>query len=261
MRWILVWIVFQLIITNGFAQHVVQPKETFHLKFGAGLALQTVQDDAMSPLRYDGLQGAFMAGGEWRGYRSLHRVDALFWLGETSARSGRVTENYTFAINSGYLHRISQDEAAWQWRVGGMLTTWGSFREHLSLINSDFFYDLFFSIAPAAAVERKFRLFKRDWLVDWQVTVPALTYGVRPNYAGLDAVPPDDDGFQGWEDAQIGSFNVLQNVKSRIELAYPLKNGNRIGLMYYWDFFNATLEPHDVRQSLQSVQFNLHFKF
>ncbi len=258
---IVIFMLFSLVFSYAQAQEAEKPKETFHLKLGAGAARQTVRDDAMSPLIYHGVQGTFQIGGEWRGYRSLHRVDALFWLGEASAESGRTTENYTFAINGGYLHRISQDEAAWQWRVGGMLTTWGSFRDHQSLINSDYFYDVFFSIGPAASVERRFVLFKRDWLVDWQLTVPVLTYGVRPTYSGLDAVPPDDEGFAGWDDPEIGSLNLLQNVKSRIELAYPLKNGNRVGLVYYWDFFHASMGPHEVLQSLQSLSLNLHFKF
>ena len=251
----------QIFAVVAGAQEAEKPKEIFHLRLGAGAAWQSVRDDAMSPLLYDGTQGTFQVGGEWRGYRSLHRIDALFWLGEGSAESGRTTENYTFAVNGGYLHRISKDEAPWQWRVGGALTTWGSFRDHQSLINSNYFYDVFFSLGLNASVERGFRLFGRDWLADWQVIVPVLTYGVRPNYSGLEATPPDDDGFNGWEDAEVGSLNALQNVKSRIELMYPLSNGNRLGLMYYWDFFNAGFGPHDVTQSLQSLTFNLHFKF
>ncbi len=261
MRWTLALTIVFLTLTGALAQENNASKNTFHLKLGAGVALQTVKDDAMSPLTYDGTQIAFQTGGEWRGAKSLHRLDALFWLGETSASSGRTTENYTFAINGGYLHNLSKPEAAWQWRLGGVITTWGSFRDHQSLINSDFFYDLFFSIGPSATVERNFKLFKRNWILDWQLTVPALTYGVRPTYSGLDAAPPDENGFQGWEDAQIGSFDILQNVKSCIELAYPLKNGNRLGLMYYWDFFNASLEPYAVKQAMQSVQLNLHFQF
>lgn len=261
MRWTLTWTIFYVALTSVLAQEASAPEKSFHLKLGTGLALQTVKDDAMSPLTYDGTQIAFQTGGEWRVPKGLHRVDALFWLGEASAESGRTTENYTFAINGGYLHRISKPEATWNMHLGGMITTWGSFRDHQSLINSDFFYDLFFSIGPSASLERNFQLFKREWILDWQLTLPALTYGVRPSYSGLDSVPPDKDGFQGWEDAQIGSFDMLQNVKSRIELAYPLKNGNRLGLMYYWDFFNANLEPHAVIQAMQSIQFNLHFKF
>ncbi len=262
MRWILRLLIFHLPFACLHAQETTALQHTFHLKLGGGFGLQTVRDDAMSPLQYDGIQGALQMSGEWRrSQQGFYRVDGLFWLGETSAQSGRITENYTFAINSSYLHCFSPKEAFWQWRIGGALTTWGSFREHLSLINSDFFYDLFFSLGPSAMVEREFRFFKRDWLVNWQVTIPALTYGLRPNYSGLEVAPPDENGFQGWKDAQFGSFNILQNVKSQIELAYPLKNGNRLGIMYYWDFFKSDLKPHTVKQVMQSVQFNLHFKF
>ncbi|MDX1940321.1 MAG: hypothetical protein SFU99_07205 [Saprospiraceae bacterium] len=260
MRWTLAWIIFHLSFSYLSAQEASEPKSTFHLKLGGGFGLQTVRDNAMSPLQYDGIQGAFQAAGEWRRPQGLYRLDGLFWLGEASAVSGGTTNNYSFAVNGGYLHRLSKEDARWQWRVGPAITTWGSFREHLSLINSDFFYDLFFSLGPSGMVEREFRFFKRDWFVNWQITIPALTYGVRPNYSGLEVVPPDEEGFQGWEDAQFGSFNILQNVKSQIELAYPLKNGNRLGLLYFWDFFKSDLEPHSVKHSMQSVQFSLHFK-
>lgn len=261
MRWTIALIIFHFSFINLSAQEATEPKSAFHLKLGGGFGFQSVRDDAMSPLLYDGIQGALQLSGEWRRSQGIYRVDGLFWLGETAAQSGRITENYTFAINSSYLHRLSQKEASWQWRVGGAVTSWGSFREHLSLINSDFFYELFFSIGPTAMAERQFRFLKRDWLLNWQVIVPALSYGIRPNYSGLEVAPPDENGFQGWEDAQFGSFNILQNIKSQVELAYPLKNGNRIGLLYYWDFFKAELAPHSVKQAMQSVQFNLHFKF
>ena len=259
MRQNLLLCMLYLLSTAAFAQEDAKPRDAFHLKLGGGGALQTLRDQAMSPLLYDGFQLALHAGMEIRRQRGLHRMDALFWLGETSAeRSGRTTDNYSYTINSVYLHRISSEEARWQWRIGGAVTNWGSFRQHQSLINSNFFYDLFFSTGAAASVERSFRLFRRDWYADWQVIVPVLTFGLRPNYSGLNAAPPDDDSFQGFADGAFVSFGKLQNVKSRAELVYPLKNGNRIGLLYYWDFFNTSIGPHPARQAMQSVQLNLH---
>ncbi len=235
-------------------------KSVFHLKLGAGAAWQTVRDQAMSPLLYDGLQLALQGGFDLRGARSLYRVDGLFWVGETEAeRSGRTTENYSYAVNSSYLRRVSREEKKWAWQVGGAITNWGSFRDHQSLINSDFFYDLFFSVGATAALQHQFRFFRREWHVEWQLIVPALTFGLRPNYIGLDAAPPGEGSFETFTEAALTSFNGLQNVKSRFELAYPLRNGNRLGLMYYWDFFNTSIGPHPARQSMQSLQFNLHF--
>lgn len=240
----------------------IQPS-TFHLKFGAGLGYQTLRDDAMSPLLYNGVQIGAYAGAEWRRPKGIFQVDGLFWLGETNAeQSGAYTENYTFGVNVGYLRQLHPlRESRWHCFLGGSLASWGSFREHASLVNSDYFYDVFFSIGPSGAIEHDFRFLKRDWKLSWQLTIPILTYGLRPNFSGLDEAPPNDDGFEKeLEAAQIGSFNVLTNVKSRLELVYPLKNGNRIGLLYYWDFYQSNIEPHSVQQSMQSVQLNLHFK-
>lgn len=246
------------------AQEDTVQASTFHLKFGSGVGLQTYRDDAMSPLLYDGVEIGAMLGAEWRRPKGFYRVDGLFWLGETdSEQSGAYTDNYTFAVNGGYLRLLHPArESRWHCYVGGALTTWGSFREHISLVNSDYFYDFFVSVGPTGAVEYDFRLFKRSWQLGWQFTIPVLTYGLRPNYSGLEEAPPDEfDGFKSeLKAAQIGSFNILMNVKSRLELIYPLKNGNRFGLLYYWDFYQSNLEPHSVKQSMQSVQLNLHFK-
>ncbi len=244
---------------SGQSEDNARSKSAFHLKLGGGAGLQTIRDQAMSPLLYDGIQIGTYAGIDVRGVRDLYRMDALFWLGEISSeRSGRTSENYTYTINSSYLWRVSPDDARWNWHLGAAVTNWGSFRNHQSLINSNFFYDLFFSTGLTAATERHFRLFRRNWYADWQIIVPALTYGLRPNYSGLDVAPPDDDSFQGFADAQFVSFGRLLNVKSRIELVYPLLNGNRVGLLYYWDFFSTSIGPHPARQSMQSAQLSLH---
>lgn len=235
---------------------------TFHLKFGAGFGYQTLRDDAMSPLLYNGVEIGAYAGAEWRRSKGIFQLDGLFWFGQTdSKQSGAYTDNYSFAVNGSYLRQLHPSrESRWQCYAGGALTSWGSFREHSSLVNSDYFYDVFLSLGLSGMIEHDFRFFKHDWQVGWQLTVPVLTYGLRPNYSGLDEAPPDDEGFQSELDAaQIGSFNVLTNVKSRLELIYPLKNGNRIGLLYYWDFYQSNIEPHSVKQSMQSVQLNLHF--
>ncbi len=254
-------------VVLGFARSWAQEadmalaqKNTFHLKFGAGFGLQTYRDDAMSPLLYDGVQIGTYAGAEWRKQKGIFQIDGLFWLGEASAeQSGATTDNYTFGVNGSYLRHLNT--VNWRFSVGGAISTWGSFREHASLINSDYFYDVFFSVGPSGAVEKAFRFLKRDWQINWQLSVPVLTYGLRPNYSGLEEAPPNDNSFDAeLEAAKVGTFNVLTNVKSRLELAYPLQNGNRIGLLYYWDFYQSNIEPHSVKQAMQSVQLNLHFK-
>jgi hypothetical protein len=252
-----------LAIGSLFAQEDSIRQSTVHLKFGAGIGYQTLRDAAMSPLLYNGIQIGGYAGAEWRRATGIFQVDGLFWLGETDSEQSRArTDNYTFAVNGSYLWQLHPaHESQWHCYLGGALTSWGSFRDHASLPNSDYFYDLFFSLGPSGAIEYDFSLLGRDWKLSGQLTVPVLTYGLRPNYSGLNESPPDDKSFATeLEAAQIGSFNILTNVKSRLELVYPLKNGNRFGLLYYWDFYNANIEPHPVRQAMQSVQLNLHFQ-
>lgn len=248
---------------NGLDMTSLGQKNTFHLKFGAGFGYQTLRDDAMSPLLYNGLQIGSYAGAEWRRNKGVWQLDGLFWLGETNAeRSGWYTDNYTYAANLSYLRYLNAlDAAKWQFSLGGALTSWGSFREHISLVNSDFFYDVFVSLGPSGSVDKQFRFLKRNWQISWQLTIPVLSYGLRPNYSGLNEEPPNEEGIESeLKYAEFGSFNVLTNVKSKLELGYPLQNGNRIGLLYYWDFYQSNVEPHSVKQAMQSLQLNLHFK-
>lgn len=249
----------------GFGQEkrTAAPKRSLSLYLGGGAAWESYRDRAMSPLLYEGVQGAAMLGTEIEGARMLHRVEGRFWAGETSAqRRGGTTENLAFAINGSHLKRLSATDAPWQWRAGPAVLVWGSLRYHTGLVNSNYFYDLFASVGPSGSVERSIKLLRRRWTAGWQLSVPVFSWGLRPTYSGLVAATPEEELTAGpyLEEARFGAFKVLTGVQSRLHLRYPLPNENALILVYHWDVFSSRLGHHPVTHAMNGLQLNLSIK-
>jgi hypothetical protein len=232
----------------------------FYLKLGGGGAHQVYRDEAMSPLLYQGWQPGVMIGfDDWRP-KGLHRLDMLFWFGSTQARSGRTVVNYNFSVNGGYMRNLNLGDSPWKARLGGAFLIWTSLREHQTLINSYFFYDVFVGIGPNASVQRPFRMLRRDWIADAQLTFPLLSYGARPSYSGLEQAPFQNEDFPDLRTYGLNSLHNYQHLKLRLELVKPLKRGNRLSLVYHWEGYRSTLTPALSAHSLQSIQCHLHVR-
>jgi len=245
------------------AQEPGLPKRAVRLNVGAGAGWETYRDKAMSPLLYEGIQGAASMGIEIEGARVLHRVEGLFFFGNTSAqRIGGTTENLAFMANGSHLRRLSPVDAKWQWRAGPALSSWGSLRYHRSLVNSNYFYDLFISLGATGLVERELRFLRRNWQAGWQLSVPVVTWGLRPTYSGLVAATPDEEETPGpyLEEARLGAFGVLTRVYSRLHLTYSLPHANQLSLVYHWDMFRSDVGHHPISHAMQSLQLNLSVK-
>ncbi len=239
------------------------PKRALHLYLGGGAALERYRDAAMSPLLYEGIQGAGVLGLDIAGPKAHNRVEGQFWLGNTSAaRAGGQTENMAYAAIWGNLWRLGQVDSKWQWRAGPALSSWGSLRYHTSLVNSNYFYDLFFSLGPTGSVERSFRLLRRHWRAEWQLAAPVLSWGLRPTYSGLVAATPEDEltAAPYLEEAKLGTFGVLARVQSRLQVRYPLANNNALLLIYYWDVFRSDAGHHPVTHAINGLQLALSIK-
>ncbi len=238
-------------------------KRTLHMFFGGGAAWETYRDRAMSPLLYKGIQGAAMVGAEVEGDKVLHRVESQFWFGNTSAaRLGGTTENLAYAANGSFLRRLNPSDAPWQWRAGPALSSWGSLRYHTGLVNSNYFYDLFISLGASGSLDRGFRLFRRQWHTGWQLSLPVLSWGLRPTYSGLVAATPEQEltASPYLEEARTGAFGVLARLQSRLHLCYALPNENALMLLYYWEMFRSDLGYHSVTHAMNGLQLNLSIK-
>lgn len=254
---------FLLFTVVSVAQELSLPKRAVRWHLGAGAGWETYRDQAMSPLLYEGVQGTAGMGIEVEGTRALNRVEGLFFFGNTTAqRVGGTTENLAFLANGSHLRRLSPVDAKWQWRAGPALSSWGSLRYHRSLVNSNYFYDLFISLGATGSVERELRFLRRNWRAGWQLSVPVVTWGLRPTYSGLVAATPDEEETAApyLEEARLGLFRVLTRVNSRVHLAYALPNANQLSLVYHWDIFRSDAGHHPISHAIQALQLNLSVK-
>ncbi len=254
---------FLMFAWTSAAQEPGVPKRAVRLQIGVGAGWETYRDLAMSPLLYEGIQGAAGIGIEVEGARVLHRMEGLFFFGNTTAqRIGGTTENLAFMFSGSHLRRLSPVDTKWQWHAGPALSSWGSLRYHRSLVNSNYFYDLFISLGATGSVERELRFLRRNWRAGWQLSVPVLSWGLRPSYSGLVAATPDEEETPApyLEEARVGAFGVLTRVNSRLHLTYALPHANHLSLVYHWDMFRSDAGRHPISHAMQALQLNLSVK-
>lgn len=216
---------------------------------GPLFSYRTVVDQGMSPLRYSG-----PSGGMWLGHykykagiTETFRLMGLFGQAKPGNKASTATQ---FHLQFDYA--LLADIESWSTakrntKVGGSWLTMAGMREHTGYANNNFNFEI--ATSPAVALQSQWglRFFARDWWLIGQLHVPVVAATLRPAFAygGPDGFYNDEDGYiqQLLHSTRIASWGSFQRILTAWALQYPLKNGNRVGLVYQWDYYRLTHEP------------------
>jgi hypothetical protein len=207
-----------------------------------GLTWQTRKDNLFSPLTFSGYGAELHLGSERISEKWFKQFDLWGNINEIKSRVDKgynsVAYGFRYGISQTWAKRILPQRHGFRWYVGGGVFHTSSMGYYQNNVNNLFSYNVPTGISASSFLTRDFRLFKRNWLLSTQLTVPILAYNARPNYLGF----VNEENFT--QDFGIVTVNKLLHLDWKWQIDLPLSNGNRLRAIYRWDYMD---DKHNVR--------------
>lgn len=254
-----------LLVCLGLFSRAQKPKRYFG--FTSAFSFPVFYDEGMSPVRYSGPTMGTELEWQRRSLKSINRLSSFNQVGVIlpaymEALSGPA---YSMINHTDYLHLRKYkvlDEGITNWYLGGGLHTKSHIRFNQNLDNGALSYEIMTSASVATSLDIQFSVFKRDFLLNYQIFLPFVSYIVTPNYIGVyELTSPELDVERNLlTSGKFVSFDKFQRYQFQSELYYFLKNGNAFRLRYSWDYFNYN-SFHRVQGAIHALSFSFMFNF
>lgn len=284
-------ILILLVLSTGLQSSIgqeVNPKKAErqardkYLGFGFGTAYVKVTDNTTSPLLYQGwvfpaAKVDYLVHSE----RIIKTFEVDFSYGSLSTRTETpwydpTNDSYFAAIRFNILYNVMKlANERINWYVGPELNINGHFRVNYKYGNSAFTFDNYYGAGVATRFElpfswsgrnvkcwfMNFKRRDRDLRLSWQLSMPIVSYMVRPTYVTItNFIDPNLQGKITSEHTD-GGFFVPFNIRSQTELYYILHNKNMLKLTYIWNFYNHDPGYNKVQSAYHGFLFSFVFKF
>ena len=192
------------------------------------------RDNLMSPLTYSGYGFELHTGAERISEKWYKKFD--LW-GNFSQFQSRVENGYNYTANGIHwgvsqiwARRVMPSETRFRWYVGGGVFHDGSINIRGANTNNSISYNLPTGLEAATFLAKNVRIFKLDWVLSTQFSLPFLAYNARPSYIGT----TDTENFT--QQYGIVTLNKLLMFDWRWQIDRPLSNGNRLRAIYRWNY-------------------------
>lgn len=253
-----------------------------YLGFGIGGAYVKVIDNATSPLQYDGFvfpeaKVDYLVHSE----KIIKTLEADFSYGSLSTRTETpwydpTNDSYFVALRFNILYNVKKlAKEKINWYVGPEINANAHFRVNYKYGNSALTFDNYYGVGVATRFEfpfsykaRKVKVWfmnfnrrDRDLRLSWQLSVPVLSYLIRPTYVTItNFIDPELQSTVTSANTD-GGFFVPLNIRSQTELYYTLHNQNMLKISYIWNFFNHDPGYNKVQSAYHGFVFSFIFKF
>jgi len=253
-----------------------------YLGLGLGLAYIHVTDNATSPLLYKGLQFPaakldYLVHSE----KIIKTLEVDFSFGDLSTRTETpwydpTNTSYFVAIRFNMLYNIKKlAKGRINWYIGPEVNINGHFRVNYKYGNSAFTFDNYNGLGVATRFEfpfsytskkvkvwfMNFNRRDRDLRLSWQLSMPVVSYMIRPTYVTITNFIAPDLQSKITSDHTDGGFFVPLNIRSQTELYYILHNQNMLKLSYIWNFYHHDPGYNKVQSAYHGFLFSFIFKF
>lgn len=247
---------------------IAQHDNTRHFTIGIGPAYQSMVDQGISPLLYDGFQFAFMLGFERHRPQLSHIASFQAHMGDlNSARQdvmGNHISNSCLDIRYSFRYQLWQNpDGRLKALAGPGLSSLQLYRVHDGFSNSAYSNYFLNTISLQAFLKFDFLLFGRRFGLLGGLDLPMLTYAFRQAYT----IPVMVGVLEGKEgiDALLSSGKVYTpgrfwGIGSQWHFQYQLKNGNAIALEYH-SHFHALDDDNPVQDARHQLLFKAMFNF
>lgn len=230
---------------------------------GPGLSFQSMYDEAVSYVRYNGTGFTPVIGlikTSDRKYREFTLKPSFIKLRTDRSNDLRPMEVATtrFLLEYEYLVKMKEWSKDWQLYAGGSLSWLVNIKRAPQLDNSQLLYDYALSLGPAARVDKSIEWKKRACILSGQLQLPLISHMARPYYLNrIEFIDPKND-FVGdlFSNSSVATINNCFRITSEVSFTYPLFNRNALRLGYNWNFYKMrTINSVYAAEHLVSILF------
>jgi len=253
-----------------------------YLGLGLGMSYIKVTDNTTSPLMYKGLQfPAAKLDYLVHSVKIIKTLETDFSFGWLSTRTETpwydpTNTSYFVAIRYNILYNIKKPaNGKINLYVGPELNINGHFRVNYKYGNSAFTFDNYNGVGVATRVEFPFSYTSKKvkvWFMNfnrrdrtlrlsWQLSMPLVSYMIRPTYVTITNFIDPDLQSKITSDHTDGGFFVPLNIRSQAELYYILHNQNMLKLSYIWNYYHHDPGYNKVQSAYHGFLFSFVFKF
>lgn len=242
-------------------------KHKFYLSLGSGYTHQSVRDQGISPLRYDGSQATFLGELVDKTRFGEHSLQGRFDFGEiTSEQSGASMAIYRGSGSYRYLRTLKKTPLKkLNLSVGGSFEGYWNLRQHLSFSNNAYNNEFYLNLGPSARAAYSFGLFRQKFGVTYTAQMPLVNYVVRPGFSGTyfdDFVNNQTEGIKGaLKSGYFAGMKQYFRFQNELNLEYFLKGGNGLKLGYIWDYYSLKSNFNPINAGYRTIQLSLIYKF
>jgi hypothetical protein len=218
---------------------------TRYFTMGAGAVRQTVCDESLSTLVYNGYGSAANFGHiktnglTWSEFSLQASRGTVYRKGDDFFdRSMRVTRAY---VDYRFLFRMKlRNEERYDLRVGGLLAGLFCHKDAPQFLNAGQSYEYAISLGISGMLTRTQEMWGKNCKLTWTLGGPIVGQFARPVFLNqVKRLKPEEtnyfnDHFGTTTGAFLGKF---WEIKSRVGFIYPLTNGNAINIAYQWDYY------------------------
>jgi hypothetical protein len=145
----------------------------------------------------------------------------------------RSADHISGFYNFGYLNVAHEFSKMTYLYAGVTLRGRGVYNNILDIGNNSENYVILNSLGPTAMLHHTFYLWKKWWNIEWQLSIPIMSYYFSPDWA----VNTPNQGLGNSDFVFVPNF---YEIDSQLRLILPLGNKNKLSLSYSWDFYNLS---------------------
>ncbi len=211
-----------------------------------GLSINTLRDEALSPLRYQG--SGFVANYQYWKYKGDRRLVQNNVGFDITAYANTINNNSISAIEFSYQHTplypVALKASASRLYIGWFIRPMFNIKALPDNTNNAVSYEFITSLGASGLFQHRFTLFHAPVIFSEQLSFSLLSLALRPQYAWPVPVVAEEEGRLG-ADLQLGSWNRHFSVTNQVSLNFYTNKKRKRRVMkkvshqlsYSWNFY------------------------
>lgn len=226
-RWATVLLLFCLFQNSAWAQLSIAKHQFFNGISGSAVV---ARDAFHSPLTYEGFAIGLSMGYTLNTSKFINRwtLDGAYGLLNHAIPASEL-QFFGGGIDYSFLISVMNKKNFRLYAGLNSNTIWHN-RLNNRYSNNSLSFELLSSVGVEGLARYRFKLFKKNFLAEYALTLPVVNYSLRPAYIYLG--PRGEFGVQEWS-----SYGRSMLTQSRLHIDWTFANRNTLRLAYHWLYY------------------------